>query len=64
MAEEVIFKNKSGHEYLPFKGLADFTKRTAEFAFGANNQHLKDNRVRTLLQTFFSQLISSPSSMS
>lgn len=47
-AEKVIFESKSGHEYLPFKGLAEFGTRTAEFAFGKDAAVLKDKRVATV----------------
>jgi len=47
-AEKVIFESKSGHEYLPFKGLAEFGTRTAEFAFGKDAAILKEKRVNNI----------------
>ncbi len=48
MAEEKIFADKVGHDYLPFKGWDVFCKRTSEFAFGESNPLLKDKRVATV----------------
>jgi hypothetical protein len=48
MAEEKIFAEKAGHDYLPFKGWDVFCKRTSEFAFGETNPLLKDKRVATV----------------
>jgi len=48
MAEEKIFSEKIGHDYLPFKGWDTFCKRTAEFAFGGQSSLLKENRVATV----------------
>jgi hypothetical protein len=48
MAEEKIFNEKAGHDYLPFKGWDVFCKRTSEFAFGETNPLLKDKRVATV----------------
>jgi len=49
-AEAIIAANSStlGHEYLPFKGLADFTRRTSEFAFGKDSSHLKEGKIATV----------------
>jgi aspartate aminotransferase len=47
-AEEIIFQKKNGHSYLPFNGLADFTQASANFAFGKDNQVLKDHKVATV----------------
>jgi aspartate aminotransferase len=47
-AEEVIFKNLQGHSYLPFNGLSDFTKASANFAFGKDNPILKEQKVATV----------------
>lgn len=44
-AEEVIHTSKVDKEYLPITGLAEFTKRAALLAYGANSNPLNQNAV-------------------
>lgn len=44
-AEERIFRSSPHHSYLPFSGLASFTKLTSEFAFGKESRLLQEGRV-------------------
>jgi len=47
-AEQRIAQQGLGHEYLPFKGLEQFCKLSAEFAFGKDSKPLNEGRLCTV----------------
>ncbi|KAG5342417.1 hypothetical protein C0989_002252 [Termitomyces sp. Mn162] len=44
-AEEIVAASKPDKEYLPITGLADFTKRAALLAYGADSAPIKDGAI-------------------
>jgi aspartate aminotransferase len=46
--ERILTDKKSNHAYLPFSGLKDFQKVTAELAFGKDSVHLSTGLIATV----------------